>query len=60
MTAQKMVTLAAAAELYGITEKTLRRRISDGLLPAYRVGPRLIRVKPSDVEKLFTRIPTAQ
>lgn len=56
---QQMVPLAVAAEQYGIAEKTLRRRISEGVLPAYRVGPRLIRVKLSDVDALFTRIPTA-
>lgn len=59
MTTPQMVPLAVAAEMYSLTEKTLRRRISDGLLPAYRFGPRQIRVKLADVEALFARIPSA-
>jgi excisionase family DNA binding protein len=40
----QMLTIAQAAEAYGCAEKTIRRRISDGSLLSYRVGPRLIRV----------------
>ena len=56
----QMVPLAVAAEMFSTTEKTLRRRISEGRLPAYRFGPRQIRVKVSDVETLFTRIPSVR
>ncbi|MGM0385420.1 MAG: excisionase family DNA-binding protein [Actinomycetota bacterium] len=42
--ARGMVSLAEAAELAGLSIRTLRRRIADGELPAYRTGPRLIRV----------------
>lgn len=59
MTSAHMVPLAVAAEMYSVTEKTLRRRISDGALPAYRFGPRQIRVKLADVEALLVRIPSA-
>ena len=44
-----MVSLAEAAELAGVSIRTLRRRIADGALPAYRTGPRLIRVHPDDL-----------
>lgn len=56
----EMVPLAVAAESYSISKKTLRRRISEGQLPAYRLGPRQVRVKLSDVEALCTRIPAAR
>lgn len=56
---KKNMKLSDAAEWYGVSERTLRRRIAEGKLPAYRVGPRSIRVAAEDVEALATRIPTA-
>lgn len=38
------VSIQRAAEHLGVDPKTIRRRIADGKLLAYRVGPRLIRV----------------
>lgn len=35
---RRTVGLAAAAEFMGVHEQTLRRRIEEGLLPAYRDG----------------------
>lgn len=55
--AQRFETLASAAQRTGFSVKTIRRRISDGRLPAYRSGPRSLRVKPEDVDRLFERIP---
>jgi excisionase family DNA binding protein len=52
-------SLAEAAGRVGCTVKTLRRRIADGQLPAQRLGTRLIRVIPEDVDALFRRIPAA-
>lgn len=43
-----LVSLAAAAEVLGVSVKTVRRRISDGSVRGYRVGS-LIRV---DIEEL--------
>lgn len=57
--AKKNLTLKAAAAWYGVSERTLRRRIAEGRLPAYRVGPRSIRVSPEDVAALAKRIPSA-
>ncbi len=56
--ARKNLTLKEAAEWYGVCERTLRRRIAEGRLPAYRVGPRAIRVRRADVEALARPIPT--
>lgn len=51
-------TLAQAADRTGVSTYTLRRRIAEGRLPAYRCGSRIIRVDPDDVDKLLTRIRT--
>lgn len=48
-----MVSLAEAADLAGVSIRTLRRRIADGVLPAYRTGPRLIRLDPADLLELI-------
>lgn len=53
-------TLARAAEIYGVTEKTLRRWIASGRLTAYRFGPRQIRIRPQDIEALMEPIPFAK
>jgi excisionase family DNA binding protein len=55
----KYLTLSQAAERYGVSVRTLRRRIAEGRLPAYRVGPRSIRVAEGDLARLARPIPTA-
>lgn len=52
------ISLAAAAEMLGISVHTLRRRIAAGELPAFRTGRRIIRVRVSDLEKILMRVPT--
>lgn len=42
-----------AAEVLGVSLKTVRRRIETGALPAVRDG-RLIRVHPNDLERYIT------
>ena len=49
----KALTLEQAAEQWQISPRTLRRRIAEGRLTAYRHG-RAIRLKPEDVDALFT------
>jgi excisionase family DNA binding protein len=56
---KRHLTLKEAAEWYGVSERTLRRRIAEGVLPAFRVGPRSIRVTSDDVAALARPIPTA-
>jgi excisionase family DNA binding protein len=48
MTAQ-LLTIRQAAEHFGVDPRTIRRWISAGVLPARRVGPRVIRVNPDDL-----------
>ena len=52
------ISLAAAADMLGISVHTLRRRIAAGELPAFRTGKRIIRVRVSDLEKLLRRVPS--
>jgi len=53
----RFMSLQHAAEEYGLSTSTIRRRIADGNLKAYRVGPRAIRVAAEDLEALARRIP---
>lgn len=59
LAAKQAMDLAAAAEYLDVSVKTLRRRIADGSLPAFRVGPRAIRVYLDDLESLKTPIGAA-
>jgi len=55
---RRYLGLDEIAETFGISTRTVRRRIADGTIPAYRVG-RLLKVDTADVEKLLHRVPTA-
>lgn len=52
------ISLAAAADILGVSVHTLRRRIAAGELPAFRTGRRIIRVRISDLERLLRRVPS--
>ena len=54
------LTLAEAAELMSVSVKTLRRRIADGTIPAYRCGRRVIRIRVEDLERAFRPVPSAR
>jgi excisionase family DNA binding protein len=54
------VTLAEAADLMSVSVKTLRRRIADGTIPAYRCGRRVIRIRVDDLERAFCPIPSVR
>lgn len=53
MDKQRFESLAQAAERTGISQRTLRRRIAAGLLPAFNNGCRIVRVRPEDVDALL-------
>ncbi len=57
--APQWLTIKQAAERRQVCAKTLRRWISDGILPAERVGPRLIRIRADDLDAVGRPIPTA-
>ena len=50
------VSLTEASTYTDLSTKTLRRRIADGTLPAYRTG-RLIKVRVENLDVLFRQIP---
>jgi excisionase family DNA binding protein len=56
MTARTYESLASAAARMGVSVKTVRRRIADGVLPVYRCG-RILRLDPNDVDGMFCRSP---
>ena len=46
--------VAEAARYLDVSEKTIRKAIANGTLPAYRWGSRVLKVKLSDLDGLFT------
>lgn len=56
----KLLSLAQAADLLGLSTRTIRRRIANGQLPAYRSGRKVIRIKTTDLDRIFRRIPSAR
>lgn len=53
-------SVGEAAARVGVSTKTVRRWIASGQLVGYRMGPRLLRVDPDDVDRMLTPIPTAR
>ena len=53
-------SVGEAAARVGVSTKTVRRWIASGQLPGYRIGPRLLRINPDDVDRMLTLIPTAR
>lgn len=56
MTARAFESLPATAVRFGVSVKTLRRRIAEGVLPVYRCG-RILTLDPHEVDALFHRCP---
>ncbi len=50
---REYVTQAEAAKLLGISKATLHRWIKRGVLPAYSIGPRRVRIKRADVARVI-------
>lgn len=55
----RLVTLREAAAALAVSPRTVRRWVDYGLLEAYRVGPRALRVSVGDVNRLIARMPGA-
>jgi len=57
---RRLASPTVAAEYAGVCAVTIRRRIRDGSLVGYRMGPRLIRVDLNEVDTVLLRpIPVA-
>ncbi len=54
------VSLDEAAEMMSLSTRTIRRRISDGTIPAYQCGRRSIRLRLDELESALRRIPSAR
>ena len=52
------VGITEAAAYADVSTRTIRRWIAAGMLPGYRLGPRLVKVDLADLEALARRIPT--
>lgn len=61
MSAPPTMSLPAAAEYLGTSDKFVRRQVSEGRLPAYRLGgPRgRLRFYQADLDALLTPVPSA-
>lgn len=46
--------VAEAAKYLNVSQKTVRRLINSGELTGYRYGPRVLRVKISDLDAIYT------
>lgn len=49
-----LVSLESAAKMLQCSIKTMRRYVDRGELTAYRVGPRMIRIRVTDLERFVT------
>lgn len=56
---RRYASIDQAAQLVGVSSRTIRRRIADGSIAGYRFGPRVIRVDLDEVDSLLKRIPAA-
>lgn len=54
------LSLEEAAEIMSLSARTIRRRISDGTIPAYQCGRRPIRIRLDELEAALRRIPSAR
>lgn len=57
--ARRLASINEAAKHAAVSIKTIRRRVADGTLTGYRMGPRLIRVDLNELDAVLRPIPTA-
>jgi excisionase family DNA binding protein len=57
-TAEPWQTRAEVASRGRVTTRTVDEWVRQGLLPAYRVGPRRVVFKTADVEAMFQPLPS--
>ena len=56
MPQKRLVSLAIAADYANVSQRTIRRYVASGLLRAYRVGPRLLKIDLDDLAALLTPV----
>jgi excisionase family DNA binding protein len=53
------MSISEGADYHGVSTRTIRRWIATGRLPAYRVGDKLLRIDPADLDRISRRVPAA-
>lgn len=53
-TSDRLISIAEAAEYLGVNERTVRNMLTDGRLKAHTLGPRIVRIRLSDINKALT------
>jgi excisionase family DNA binding protein len=56
----RYASFGEAVEYANIPPGTMRDWIRKGLLPAYRIGPRLLQIDLNDIDKMRRRVRTAK
>jgi excisionase family DNA binding protein len=56
MPTRTFLSIDEASDELGVSRRTLRRLISGGKLPAYKVSANLVRIKSEDLEKVLSPI----
>ena len=51
-----LITQQQAAEMLGLTDRTIRAMIADGRLRGYSIGRRVVRLRLDEVEAALTPI----
>jgi excisionase family DNA binding protein len=50
----RLISIAATAEYLDVTERTVRNKLYDGTLKAYKLGPRVVRLRLSEIDAALT------
>jgi excisionase family DNA binding protein len=56
---RRFTSVEGAATYADVSQRTIWRWIHRGILPAHRVGPRLVKIDVNDLDALAKRVPTA-
>ena len=54
---RRLASLAEAANYAAVNPRTIRRRVADGTLTGYRMGPRLLRIDLNELDDFIRPIP---
>ncbi|MCG7582776.1 helix-turn-helix domain-containing protein [Mycolicibacterium sp. OfavD-34-C] len=52
-TTARPMNLKEAADFLGVTDRTVRNYIAQGRLKAHRVGPKLLRITPDELNRFL-------
>jgi excisionase family DNA binding protein len=58
-TRRRLQSITSAADYLNVSTRTVRRLIAAGKITGYRVGNRIIRIDPAELDAMLREIPTA-